>query len=247
MNARRNLLIAGIFLLATFPALADVIVLNFENIAPYPNSSSTNPVAIENYYNGGTSSIGTSGTNYGVYFNSNALVVCLNTAGVVCSDTSRGGLGDPNSQEGGLLTYAGDQIVVNDPAGFTNGFSFFYTTAVTSGQSANIYSGLDGTGTMLGTISLGSTPWDGCGPPYNQTSVYCPFVPIGVSFTGTAESVVINEYDNTIVFDDLTLGSATPDPAPTPEPSSLAMLLAAVIAGSACLRKKLRLFGKVSV
>lgn len=240
MNVQRSLLIAGMFLLAAAPALADVIVLNFENIAPYPNSSSTNPVAIENYYNGGTSSVGTSGTNYGVYFNSNALVVCLNTASVVCSETSRGGLGDPNSQEGGLFTYTGDQIVVDDPAGFTNGFSFFYTTAVTSGQSANIYSGLDGTGSLLATISLGSTPWDGCGPPYNQTSVYCPFVPIGVSFSGTAESVVINEYDNTIVFDDLTLGSATPGLPSTPEPSSLAMLLTATVAGSACLRKKLR-------
>lgn len=244
MNARRNLLVTGILLLAAAPALADVIVLNFENIAPYPNNPGTNPVAIENYYNGGTSSAGTSGTNYGVYFGSNALVGCLNTIGVICSLTSRGGLGDPNSQDAGLFTFTGNQIVLDDPAGFNGGFSLFYTTP-DSGQSANIYSGLDGAGTLLATISLGPTPWNGCSAVYDAG--YCPFVPIGTTFDGTAESVVIKEDDNSIMFDDLTLGSATPDPVPTPESSSLAMLLTAAAAGGGCLHKKRRVFRKASV
>jgi len=62
--------------------MAAVVDLTFENIAPYPNG---NNVFIENYYNGGTSSIGTSGPNYGVAFPSNALLICLNTLSTIPS------------------------------------------------------------------------------------------------------------------------------------------------------------------
>ena len=74
-------------LLTMNAAQAGVISLNFENIAPYPNDNS---VLIEDYYNGGTSSVGTSGPNYGVHFSSNAGVICLNTPGVICSNTLTG-------------------------------------------------------------------------------------------------------------------------------------------------------------
>ncbi len=52
----------------TLPASAAVTVLDFENIAPYPNG---NNVLVQGFYNGGTSSIGTTGTNYGGEFSSN--------------------------------------------------------------------------------------------------------------------------------------------------------------------------------
>ena len=114
-------------------------MLNFENIAPYPSG---NNVAIENYYNGGTSSIGTSGPNYGVAFTSNALVLCLNTPGTTCSNTSRGGYGDPNSQEGALYWLNGANTYMNVAAGFTTGFSFYYADPNTGGASVTVYSGL---------------------------------------------------------------------------------------------------------
>ena len=67
---------APMALALTSAAYASTIDLTFENIAPYPNS---NNVLIENYYDGGTSSIGTTGPNFGVTFSSNALLICLNT------------------------------------------------------------------------------------------------------------------------------------------------------------------------
>jgi hypothetical protein len=114
-------------------------------------------VLIENYYNGGTSSIGTSGPNFGISFPDNALLICLNTIGTVCSNTSRGGLGDPNSQRGALFFLTGSSTFLDDPAGFTTGFSFNYT-AVNEGGFIQVFSGLDGSGTLLATLNLPTTP-----------------------------------------------------------------------------------------
>ena len=72
-------------------ASARIVVLNFEGVAPHPYSS----VQILDFYNGGTSSIGTSGENYGVHFDTNALAICLNTENVFCSNTSNGGVDRP--------------------------------------------------------------------------------------------------------------------------------------------------------
>src|ERR1700722_7740947 len=138
---RRNVsltILAAVALAATATsAMADVVDLTFEGIAPYPNNSD---VQIENYYNGGTSSIGTTGTNYGISFPDNALLICLNTLATFCSNTSRGGLGDPNSQLGSLFFLSGTSTFLDDPAGFTTGFSFNYT-AVNEGGSIQVYSG----------------------------------------------------------------------------------------------------------
>lgn len=109
-----------------WPAAA-VTVLNFEGIpATYPSGNNT---AIQGFYDGGTSSAGTSGTNFGVGFSSNALAICLNTIGVNCSNTSRGGQGDSNSQRGALFFLSGAQTYMNVSAGFDTGFSFFYVAA----------------------------------------------------------------------------------------------------------------------
>ena len=208
-------------------ALAAPIVLDFEGInSTYPT---TNFASIEGFYDGGTSSAGTSGTNYGITFSSNALAICLNTTGVSCSNTSRGGQGDPNSQEGGLFFLSGSNTFMNDADGFTTGFSLFYT-AINSPGSLEVYSGLDGTGTLLASLSLPTTQ-SNC--PTTYGAGFCPFVPVGVSFAGTGQSISFAGVANQIVFDDVTFGSVTPGPQPsdTPEPSSLIMILTGAGAG----------------
>ncbi len=210
---------------------ASTIDLTFENIAPYPNN---NDVLIENYYNGGTSSIGTSGPNFGISFPDNALLICLNTIGTVCSNTSRGGLGDPNSQRGALFFLTGSSTFLDDPAGFTTGFSFNYT-AVNEGGSIQVFSGLDGSGTLLATLNLPTTPSTCDFSLYNAS--FCPFFPIGVGFAGTAESINFAGTANQIVFDDVTFGSINPN---TPEPASLLLLGSACLAVVGGLRKKLK-------
>ena len=216
----RNLILAGL-LAATAPmAQAAVVSLNFEGIAPHPNN---NNVFVQNFYNGGTSSIGTSGTNYGVSFGNNALLICLNTPGVSCSNTSRGGFGDPNSQKGGLFFLSGSETFLNYSAGFTTGFSFNYVSANQPG-SVGVYDGLNGTGNLLATLNLGVNANPGSCPP--GSGGFCPFSAAGVAFAGTARSISFAGVANQIVFDDITFGSINPGGGEVPEPASWAMLIA---------------------
>ena len=64
MKKLNSLLLTGC-LMATGPVAASVIVLDFEGAG--------NGAQLLNYYNGGTDSLGNSGTNYGIAFGSNAL------------------------------------------------------------------------------------------------------------------------------------------------------------------------------
>ena len=209
------------------PAIASAQVLNFEGIVIPPTQSA--PVG--NYYNGG------GGPNYGISFSDNALALCLNTpAHPTCSNTSRGGYGNPTSQEGGLFFLSGSETFMNSVTGFNNGFSFFYS-AVFHGGSFDVWTGLNGTGTLLASLSLALTQHGapGC------LGDFCPFEAAGVSFLGTAHSVSFAGVENQIVFDDVTFGSQIPDVTASPEPASLLLLATGLIgmAGVARHRKRI--------
>ena len=199
---------------AILPRAAGGQVLNFEGILP----PGVQFAPIGNFYDGGA------GPNFGIDFSANALALFLNTTTEQLSNTSRGGQGDPTSQLGGLLFLDGPSTVMNSAAGFTDGFSFFYT-AIAVGGSFTVFSGLDGTGTNLGTLALGTTP-STCDPSYGAG--FCPFFAAGLSFAGTGHSVVFAGVANQIVFDDVTFGSATPGggggETTTPEPASIALM-----------------------
>ena len=193
-------------------AHAATVVLDFEGVnATYPSGYAQ----VLDFYNGGTSSDGTSGTNYGVQFTDNARAICLNTPGVVCSNTSRGGLA-PGSEKGALFWLNGPETYMNYAAGFDTGFSFYYT-APYYGGSVSVYDGLNGTGTLLATLNLGLTP-STCDSSYSAG--YCPFIAAGVAFAGVAKSISFAGTANYIVFDDVTFGSVTPG---VPEPTTYAM------------------------
>lgn len=207
-----NMIAAAAAVCAIGSAQADTIVLNFEGInATYPSGFAN----VGGFYNGGTSSDGTSGTNYGVEFTDNALAICLNTPGVVCSNTSRGGFA-PSSALGALFWLDGPETYMNVAAGFDTGFSFNYAAPNTPG-SVSVYDGLNGTGNVLATLNLGLTP-STCDGSYSAD--YCPFVASGVNFAGIAKSVSFAGTADFIVFDDVTFGSAIPG---VPEPSTYAL------------------------
>lgn len=209
-HAFRTLALAALFV----PAIAGAQVLNFEGIATPANP--TPPIG--DFYNGG------GGPNYGISFSDNALALCLNTPTQTCSNTSRGGYGNPTSQEGGLVFLSGSQAYMNSLTGFTDGFSFFYT-AINQTGSFDVWSGLNGTGTLLASLTLPLTP---SGAP-GCIGGFCPFQPAGVSFVGTAHSVSFAGVADQIVFDDVTFGSQIPDVTTTPEPASLALLATGLV------------------
>ena len=195
-------------LLTAGSMVAGPIVLNFEGIASPSNSE----VAIGNFYNGG------GGPNFGISFSDNALALCLNILNVQsCSNTSRGGQGDPTSQGGGLFFLTGSQTFMNDPAGFDTGFSLFYS-AVNDPGSLSVYDGLNGTGNVLATLSLPLTP-----STCQGVGSFCPFVPVGVAFSGVAKSIGFAGVGNQIVFDDVTFGSIIPG-STVPEPATVSLM-----------------------
>jgi len=185
--------------------MAGTMVLTFDQLG--------NEEPVENYYAGGLGGFGTGpGPNYGITFESNALAV---------TSLAQGGSGNFDGEPSCcniVFFLSGQGDVMNVAGGFTTGFSFFYSAPVFPG-SVTVWSGPDATGTELADISLPLTP-DGktYGPPCSGSYDYCPWVPIGVSFSGTAESVNFSGTANYIGFDDITLGSSTPG---TPEPATL--------------------------
>lgn len=202
---------AAAFILTAGSASA-AVVLDFEGVnATYPSGFAN----VGDFYNGGTSSDGTSGTDYGIEFTSNALAICLNTPGVYCSNTSRGGFA-PGSELGALFWLDGPETYMNVAAGFDTGFSFYYAAPNTPG-AIRVYDGLNGTGNLLATLDLGLTPAT-CGSEYS--ALYCPFVASGIGFAGIAKSVSFAGTANYIVFDDVTFGSITPG---VPEPTTYAL------------------------
>lgn len=222
-------LVVGAVLLST-SAQAVPISLKFENIAPHPNG---NDVFIQGFYDGGTSSNGSSGANLGVGFSSNALLICLNTTSILCSNTSRGGLGDPASQLGGLFFLQGSETFMNVAAGFDTGFAFNYS-AINQAGSVSAYDGLNGTGVLLGTLLLPTTPTGTCG---SFGAGFCPFVETFLAFAGIAKSISFAGVANQIVFDDVNFGRTTTSVVPIP--AALPLLLTA-FGGLAALRRRKR-------
>jgi hypothetical protein len=222
-------------LMMVAPVVASAQVLTFEGVnTNYPSSGYA---TVGDFYNGGLSGDGNTGTNYGISFGSNALGICLNSIGAVCSNTSRGGLGDPASERTGLFFLEGDQTFMNVASGFSTGFSFYYS-AIGQGGSVLVYDDLNGTGNLLATIALTVTPSD-CPPGYSAG--FCPFFAAGTTFVGLAKSVAWGGVADQIVFDDVTLGSSTPgNPSDVvPEPATMT-LLATGLLGMAAARKKRR-------
>lgn len=217
-------------------ASAAIVTLDFEGVnASYPSGYAQ----VLDFYNGGTSSDGTSGTNYGISFGRNALAICLNSTTVTCSNTSRGGFA-PGSDRGGLFFLDGDETFMNIEAGFTTGFSFNYVSLSFAG-SVSVYDGLNGTGNLLATLNL--SPNAGSCPGYSAG--FCPFSPVGVLFDGTAKSVSFAGVANQIVFDDITFGSDVPGGGGVvPEPATWAMMIAGFGLVGAAMRRR-RTSGRV--
>jgi hypothetical protein len=196
------------FFSAGAPAKATV-VLGFDGIA-------TCEATVGSYYNGGHAGDGSGpGPSDGITFSSNAITLQDYYAGGTACGSNTGNMPSPPM---GLFFLSGTGAFMDVPAGFDTGFSFFYTAENVPG-SIEVYSGLDGTGTLLATLSL----------PTNDSScvttpTFCNWTPVGVAFSGIAESVDFAGTENQIVFDNITLGSVTPGGGAVPEPTSLLLL-----------------------
>lgn len=191
-------------------ASATTIVMNFDSIT----GNNGNGEYVDQYYNGGcTSSYNGGGTTCG---GPNDGVVWSNALAVGAPNGLANNAANEPSQPNAMGFLSSNAAFMNVAAGFTTGFSFYYAAPYVGG-SINVYSGQDGTGTVLATLSLPTNGADCDG--YSQN--YSCWSPIGVSFSGVAESVAFGGNADYILFDNVTLGSNTPIKAP--EPAALGM------------------------
>lgn len=123
--------------------------------------------------------------------------------------------------------------VLNVTNGFTTGFSFFYSSSTAA--SVNVYSGLNATGDLLGTLNLTAQFNQGCtGDP---SGAFCNWTAVGVTFSGTAFSIDFGGTANQTAFDDITFG--TDIAGGIPEPATWAMMILGFgMVGSAMRRRR---------
>ena len=208
------------------PALASVVVLNFAGL------NGQGQERVQNFYNGGFGSLGSSGTNYGIRFGTDALA-CNGQPGGTCNVGAIPGGPGANI----VFFLSGTGSIMNVAAGFDTGFSFFYS-AINNAGIVNVFGGENGTGALLTSLNLAVTPST---PGSNGCSggAFCPFFAAGVNFAGIARSVNFSGTANQIAFANITLGSATAGGGNNvPEPGSLALAGIALLGAVAARRRQ---------
>ena len=121
--------------------------------------------------------------------------------------------------------------ILNYAPGFTDGFSFYYSSSTDA--FVNVYSGENATGTLLGSIHLSAQAFDGCsGDPTGQ---FCNWTAAGVAFAGTAKSIDFGGTVNQTGYDNITFGSSIPT---IPEPSTYALMALGLAGVGAIARRR---------
>ena len=158
---------------------------------------------INDFYNGGTSQQGFSGSNYEFQF--------VGLTALIDSDAGgSGSFANEPSPSTVMFFPDGNQGFINVAAGFTTSLSFYYSTNYSDGF-VSVYDGLNGTGSLLGTISLPANYQNG-GCTGDPNGAFCNWDLINVPFTGTAKSVVFGGTSGQIAFDDVTINIVMPVP-----------------------------------
>lgn len=190
-----RILSASALVLAAASAANAVITVDFEGLQNFE--------AVGSYYDGGLGGLGSGpGPALGVQFVGNTLALIDFDAG------GSGNFGNEPSPNTIMFFLSGAETIMNVPAGFTAGVSMWYTSVGATG-TFSVYSGLNGTGTLLGSevlIPLGFGTGDPSGAFSNWRLVG---IDIGAN---VGQSVVFGGVADQIGFDDVSFGQI---PAPT--------------------------------
>lgn len=117
----------------------------------------------------------------------------------------------------GVMTAVGADATMNVLNGFTGLVSFFY--ASTDIATIGVYSGLNGTGDLLGVFDLFANATDGC-----SDSAFCNWTEATLSFLGIAKSITFGDAANVAdgaAFDNVSFTAASNS---VPEPSTVLLL-----------------------
>lgn len=192
-------------LLSASPAFAAPVTLDFEGATSFGS--------LNNFYNGGTDNQGASGTNYGVSFGPDALAFSNDPASPNFSNAPTNGT---------VLNVVGADGAMNVAGGFSGEASFFYSSVAAT--TVDIFSGLNGTGSLLGTFSLGANAQSGC-----SDTAFCHWDLTSLTFNGIAQSIQFSSVWDSELGTLAGIDNVTINPVPLPAgllllPSGLAML-----------------------
>jgi hypothetical protein len=164
---------------------------------------------VGSFYNGGSGNPNI--PNYGIVFSSNIYALQSEFMG-----GAGGFMPTPTSTPAIFVTGTTGVPAtgyLNVTNGFSTGINFFYTAAFQ--ETATIWSGANGTGTVLATITLAANDGSCSGVSY------CNWANIGLNFNGTAKSVSFSGPANGLGISDIALGQSK---SILPEPSSIYLL-----------------------
>jgi hypothetical protein len=193
-------------LLSAAPAFSAAVTLDFEGASSF--------ASIADFYNGGTDTEGASGSNYGVLFGGDALALSNDQDFTYFSNAPT---------PGSILAPVGPDAALNAASGFAGTVSFYYSTAAAA--TVSIFSGLDGTGDLLGTFSLLTNAQNGCGD-----ASYCHWDLASLTFAGVARSIQFGTAAGA-GFDNVTI-------APVPLPAAVWLLLSGLTGFGTLARRK---------
>ena len=201
---------AAIALFTATPAfMASALTLDFETVTSF--------ASIAEYYNGGADSSGNIGPALGISFGGDAL-------GLKNTDPDPFFTNAPTPL--GVLAPVGPASTMNVTAGLADTLGFFYSSSASVPNGVQVWSGLDGTGSVLASFDLAANAQArGC-----SSSAFCNFDMLSSGFTGLARSVTFGNAANAAAFDNITV-------TPVPEPS-VVLLMSLGAAGLLAARRR---------
>lgn len=203
-------LTAAASLLATLPALAGNTLIDFEGATSFQS--------VNGFYNGGVDGAGVAGKNFGVSFTGAALAVSNDVLGPYFS----------NAPTPGTVMFAADATAfMNVAAGFTSELSFYYASTGAAVNAVTVYSGLDGNGSVLGSISLtNNAQSNGC-----TDSPSCHWELATLAFAGAGKSISFGGNAGNVGFDNISITAV-------PEPESYALVALGMVGVMLASRRK---------
>ncbi len=174
--------VAALALLSAAPAFAQNTLIDFETAPSF-------------------ASIGSTYAGLGVVFGADAQGLANDELGPYFSNA-------PSPL--GVMFAAGSDAAMNAATGiyFTDAVSFSYSSSSALTGAVQVWSGLNGTGTLLASIDLANNAAsNSC-----IDSAYCNFGTASATFAGTAQSVTFGGAANAAVFDNVAI-TAVPEPA----------------------------------
>ncbi|MEJ1960613.1 MAG: VPLPA-CTERM sorting domain-containing protein [Gammaproteobacteria bacterium] len=196
MNLKLISALAAVGLMSAAPAFSETVTLKFDGASSFQS--------LDGFYSGGTDTGGASGTNYGISFG-------LDAQALANSDDESFYSNAPSP--GAVMTINGTESLGSTSMNAVGGLSllgqmnFFYSLTDTTTVSA--WSGLNGTGTKLGEITLASNGTiGGCA----DSSSFCIWTAATLSWDGLAKSIQFGDAYGKGGFDDVSV-NAVPLPA----------------------------------